>query len=387
MMNWLARFGSDDPVPGTADRVQGNNAFALDLYAQIREGAGNLFFSPYSISSALALTYAGARGKTAEQMAQALRFSLDQAPFHQQFAALEARFRDLGSEGTSRLRTANRLWPRTGHNLLDGYVRLLKAAYGVTVQPLDYGDSEAARNTINRWVEEQTEDRIKNLILPGNLSAETLLVLVNAIYFKGNWASQFDAALTREAPFWVSAGESVTVPLMTQTQTFGLARGRELQVLELPYEGRDLSMLVLLPTARDGLAELEAALTLENLELWISHQWEDEVQVQLPRFKLDFRFEVQDYLPPLGMIDAFLPHKADFSGITGQASGFFIDLIVHQAFVQVDEAGTEAAAATAIVSRGGPPIFRADHPFLFLIRENSTGSILFLGRVANPTAL
>ena len=167
---------------------------------------------------------------------------------------------------------------------------------------------------------------------------------------------------------------------------FSLARGRELQVLELPYEGGDLSMLVLLPAARDGLAELEAALTLENLELWISHLWEDEVQAQLPRFKLDYRLEVQDYLPPLGMIDAFLPHKADFSGITGQASGFFIDLIIHQAFVQVDEAGTEAAAATAIVSRGGPPIFRADHPFLFLIRENSTGCILFLGRVANPTA-
>lgn len=385
-MDWLVRFGSEDPALGTAELVQGSNAFALDLYAQIRHGAGNLFVSPYSISSALALVYAGARGETAGQMAQALRFSLDQGPLHRQFAVLEARFRDLGSSGTIRLRIANRLWPRTGYDLLSDYVRLLKAAYGVTVQPLYYGDTEVARKTINRWVEEQTEDRIKNLILPGNLSPGTLLVLVNAIYFKGNWASQFDPALTREAPFWISAGESVPVPLMTQTQTFGLARGRELQMLDLPYEGGDLSMLVLLPTARDGLAELEAALTLENLELWISHLREDEVQVQLPRFKLDYRFEVQDYLPPLGMIDAFLPHKADFSGITGQASGFFIDLIIHQAFVQVDEAGTEAAAATAIVSRGGPPIFRADHPFLLLIRENSTGSILFLGRVANPAA-
>ena len=385
-MDWLARFGSEDPALWTADLVQGNNAFALDLYAQIREGTGNLFVSPYSISSALALVYAGARGETAEQMAQALRFSPDQEPLHRQFAALEARFRALGGLGTIRLRTANRLWPRTGYDLLADYVRLLKAAYGVTVQPLDYGDTEVARKTINRWVAEQTKDRIKNLILPGNLSAGTLLVLVNAIYFKGNWASQFDPALTREAPFWVSAAQSVPVPLMTQTRTFSLARGRELQVLELPYEGGDLSMLVLLPAARDGLAELEAALTLENLELWISHLWEDEVQAQLPRFKLDYRLEVQDYLPPLGMIDAFLPHKADFSGITGQASGFFIDLIIHQAFVQVDEAGTEAAAATAIVSRGGPPIFRADHPFLFLIRENSTGCILFLGRVANPTA-
>ena len=385
-MNRLARFGSDDPVPGTVDLVQGNNAFALDLYARIREDAGNLFVSPYSISSALALTYAGARGETAAQMAQALRFFPDQELFHRQFAALEAGFRDLGKRGKVRLRSANRLWPRTGYDLRDDYVRLLKARYGVTVQPLDYRDTEAARTTINRWVEQQTEDRIKNLVLPGNLSAETLLVLVNAIYFKGNWASQFDPALTREAPFWMTADKSVPVPMMTQTQTVRWGRWRELLMLEMPYEGGDLSMLVLLPTARDGLAELEASLTLDNLHLWASQLWEDNVQLQLPRFKLDFRFMVNGVLSALGMDDAFRPGAADFSGIAGKESRFYIDLIIHQAFVQVDEVGTEAAAATAIVERSMPPTFRADHPFFFLIRENSSGSILFLGRVANPAA-
>jgi serine protease inhibitor len=379
-----AHFGSDDLDLGTEDLVQGNNAFALDLYARIRTGTGNLFVSPYSISSALALTYAGARGKTAGQMARALRFSVDQEPFHGQFAALEASLRDVAKKGKIRLRTANRLWPRTGYDLLDDYVRLLKACYGVTIQPLDYRDTEAARTAINRWVEKQTEDRIENLIHSGDLSPETLLVLVNAIYFKGDWASQFEPALTRDAPFWVGADKSVAVRLMTQTQTFRWGGGREFQMLEMPYDGGDLSMFVLLPAARDGLPELEAALTLDNLHLWASQLRERQVQVQLPRFKLDYRFIVNSALSAMGMIDAFSAGTADFSGIAGEASHFFIDLIAHQAFVQVDEAGTEAAAATAILERSLPPAFRANHPFVFLIRENNSGSILFMGRLADP---
>ena len=255
---------------------------------------------------------------------------------------------------------------------------------GCRIAPLDYDDPEAARRTINRWVEERTEDRIQNLLRQGDLSALTLLVLVNAIAFKGNWASQFDPALTRDAPFWVDAGEAVTVPMMAQTRRFRWARGRELQVLEMPYEGDDLSMIVLLPARRDGLAQLEAALTMENLEGWTSQLREATVLVQLPRFRLDYRFEACGALRALGITNAFSWSKANFRGMVGQDRGFCIDLVMHQAFVQVDEAGTEAAAATVTLSRSAPPAFRADHPFLFLIRENVSGSILFMGRVMDP---
>jgi serpin B len=337
-----------------------------------------------SLSSALAMAYAWARRDTARQMAQALHFTEDQEQLHRGFAALEAVFRGLRARGDVRLNVANSLWPRKGYDLLDDYVSLLLECHGVRIAPLDYDDSGAARRTINRWVEERTQDRIQNLVRRGDLSALTLLVLVNAIYFKGNWASQFDPALTRDAPFWVDAGEAVTVPMMGQTQRFRWARGSELQVLELPYECKDLSMIVLLPARRDGLVQLEAALTLENLETWTRQLREVQVQVQLPRFRLDHRFEVNGAPSALGMTSAFSWSNANFRGMIGQDRGYCIDKVIHQAFVQVDEAGTEAAAATATLSRSAPPVFRADHAFLFLIRENASGSILFMGRVVDP---
>jgi serpin B len=384
-MNRQAHTGPDGHDPGTRDLVWGNNSFALDLYAQIRFGRNNLFLSPYSLSLVLAMAYAGARRETARQMAQALHFTEDQEQLHLGFTALEAVFLRVQAGDDVQLSAANSLWPRVGHDLVHDYVALLIACYGGLVKPLDYDNPEAARRTINRWVEDRTGGRIQNLIRQGDLSALTLLVLASAIYFKGDWASQFDPALTRDAPFWVDADEAVTVPMMSQTQTFRWARWPELQVLELPYEGKDLSMIVLLPARRNGLVQLEAALTLENLEMWISQLRDVQVQVQLPRFRLDYRFEVNGSLRALGMTNAFSWSTANFRGMIGLDRGFCIDLVIHQAFVQVDEAGTEAAAATVTLSRSAPPVFRADHAFLFLIRENVSGSILFMGRVVDPT--
>jgi serpin B len=365
--------------------VAGNTAFALDLYRELRGDEGNLFFSPYSISAALGMTYAGARGNTEEQMARVLHFALDQPRLHPAFASLEARLRAVQDKEDVQLRVANSLWPHESYPLLDEFLALTEQFYGVEITPLDYNEPEVARETINAWVEERTEGKIEDLIPPGTLLQ--LLVLVNAIAFKGNWACQFDEALTRDAPFWLAPGNQVRVPLMQQLGTFGYARLDELHVLELPYAGDDVSMVVLLPAKIDGLAALEDSLSAENLNRWMGRLLASEVQVYLPRFEMRCNFRLGARLEAMGMTDAF-DGSADFSGIDGTQS-LLISAVFHQAYVDVNEEGTEAATATAVemAPKGIPlpsPTFRADHPFVFLIRERMTGSLLFLGRVANP---
>jgi serpin B len=367
--------------------IQGNIGFALDLYQELRKAEGNLLFSPYSISTALAMTYAGARGRTESQMAQALCFLLDQEQLHPAFAWLETRLSQVEQKGRVQLSVANSLWPQKGSVLVDEFLVLTERYYGVRITAVDYGNTEAARQRINTWVEGKTDDKIKDLIPPGLLSPFTLLVLVNAIYFKGDWASQFDERLTHEAPFWVTPNEQVQVMMMTQKQEFNYAEADGLQMLELPYAGEDLSMLVLLPGEIGGLATLEDRLTVDNLNRWTKLLRKMEVQVLLPRFEVTLPFRLDDKLKSMGMVDAF-SGGADF---TGMAQGqLFISAILHKAFVMVNEEGTEAAAATAVVmDRAVPPplpTFRADHSFLFLIRENATGSILFLGREVDPTS-
>ncbi len=368
--------------------VRGNTHFALDLYRQLAGARGNVFFSPYSVSTALAMTYAGARASTAAQMAQTLHFALDQERLHPAFAALEAQLEAAQESGAVRLKVANALWPQVDYPFLPDFLALTKAQYGAPIFAVDYTRAEAARQRINTWVEEKTENKIVDLIPEGVLDALTRLVLVNAIYFKGNWAAQFDEGRTDEAPFWVTADDSVPVPTMTQQATFGYAATPELQILELPYVGESLSMIVLLPREVDGLAAVEGALTRENLAAWTGRLGKQEVQVFLPRFKLRSKFELCGALQALGMIDAF-GDEANFSGMDGRERWLYIWAILHQAFVDVNEEGTEAAAATAVVMRTRslpppPPIFRADHPFLFFIRENGTGSILFFGRMVQP---
>jgi serine protease inhibitor len=365
--------------------VTGNTTFALDLYRELRGDEGNLFFSPYSISAALGMTYAGARGNTGAQMARVLHFALDQDRLHPAFASVEARLGAVQDRGDVRLRVANSLWPQEGYPLLDEFLALTERFYGVVITPLDYNEPEVARRTINAWVEERTEGRIEGLIPPGTLLA--LLVLVNAVAFKGNWARQFDEGLTRDAPFWLTAKDQVRVPLMQQLGTFGYAQVDGLHILELPYAGDDVSMVVFLPSEIDGLAALEDSLNVESLNRWMGRLRASEVQVYLPRFEMRCGFRLGARLKAVGMTDAF-DDSADFSGIDGTLS-LYISAVLHQAYVDVNEEGTEAAAATAVVMapKGIPlpsPTFRADHPYLFLIRERTTGSILFLGRVVIP---
>ncbi len=381
------------PQRGDADAeavVAGNTAFALDLYQQLRAQKGNLFFSPYSISTALAMTYAGARGDTEAQMARVLHFELGQEALHPAFAALEAELNAVQGGGDVQLNVANALWPHVDYPFLDAYLDLVKVHYDVSLTTLDYGDPEPARQQINAWAEEQTRGKIKDLIPTGILNALTRLVLTNAIYFKGNWASQFEEARTKDAPFTVQPGQQVTVPLMTQKLTCGYGEFPELQVLELPYVGEALSMLVLLPRQVDGLASLEAQLTPGALAQWTARLRQSEVQVYLPRFKVEAAFRLDDALKALGMVDAFDMELADFAGMDG-TDMLSISAVLHKAFVDVNEEGAEAAAATAVVmtKRAIPfpqPVFRADHPFLFLLHENSSGSVLFLGRVVDPMA-
>lgn len=374
-----------------ARQVHGNVAFAVDLYRQLCRQKGNLFFSPYSISSALAMTYAGAQGETAAQMARVLRFGLEADALHAVFAALTNLLHELNAQGGVDVQVANALWPCTGYAFLPAFLDLLRTHYGVAITPLDFrADPEGARQEINAWAEEHTHGKIKDLIPAGVLTPLTRLVLTNAIYFKGRWERPFDPALTQPAPFTVRPGQEVTVPTMAQTLRCGYGEEDELEVLELSYVGRGLSMIVLLPREVDGLGRLEEQLTVEVLDHWVAQLWHTEVQVFLPRFTVESGFRLDAALQALGAVDPFDGGRANFAGMTSQRD-LYLDAVLHKAFVEVNEEGTEAAAATAAAmamraATSRPVVFRADHPFLFLIRENSVGSILFMGRVENPAA-
>lgn len=390
-MGWAAAAGAGEPDVGA--RVRGNTAFALDLYAQLKTQDGNLFFSPHSISSALAMTYAGARGETAAQMEKVLHFAPGGGEAHAAFEVLQRRLDAVQAHGDVQLAVANSLWPQKDYPFLPDFLELVKVRYDAGITPLDFaGNAEGARTTINRWVEGKTREKIQDLIAPGNLDPLTRLVLVNAIHFKGSWAGRFDADRTEEADFHVAADSTVKVPMMAQTRKFPLAEMDGGQVLKLPYAGGDLSMLVVLPREKDGLAALEAGLSLERLAEWTSRLAEREVRVLLPKFKLTWGVaELNRNLMALGMADAFDDSRADFSGMDGRMGWLYIGLVLHKAFVEVNEEGTEAAAATAVVMKArsmhpSPPVeFRADHPFLFLIQEEETGAILFMGRVEDPS--
>ncbi len=369
--------------------VEENMAFAFGLYEKLKEVEGNLFFSPYSISTALAMTYAGARGNTEKQMGTALHFTLPQKRFHPAFACLEAQLKAVQEKCDIELNIANALWAQEDYAFLREFLDLIQSNYGTVLNHVDFkGACEAARKQINAWVEQKTKDKIKDLIKPGILNALTRLVLTNAIYFKGRWESQFKKERTKESPFWLSIDKSIEVPMMTQKRQFRYMESDSLQLLELPYVGDDLAMIVLLPRKVDGLAQLEADLSVENLNVWAGRLKKREISVFLPKFKMTSQFRLSETLASMGMPDAF-GGNADFSGIDG-TKDLFISAVIHKAFVDVNEEGTEAAAATAVVisltsvPSTPPPTFRADHPFVFLIRDNHSGNILFVGRIVNP---
>ena len=368
--------------------VKGNTAFALDLYAQLRSQKGNLFFSPYSISTALAMTYAGARGETADQMARVLHLSLDQAHVPAAFGAVDRSLLAGDKPKSYQLYTANALWGQKGHPFSPAFLKLIREAYRGELQEADFQSApEPARQAINAWVEKETRDKIKELFPPGVLDPSTRLVLANAIYFKGDWASPFKKASTKEDKFHISATQDVPARFMHQTAHFNYLEGADFQALEMPYAGKDLSFVAFLPRKLDGLADFERTMTESKLAAWLGKLHQSEVRVSFPKFQMTETLQLQKTLAAMGMPLAF-GDQADFSGIDGSHE-LFISAVLHKAFVDVNEEGTEAAAATGIAIRATailakPPEFRADHPFLFLIRDTRSGSILFIGRLTEP---
>ncbi len=367
--------------------VNGNTAFAIDLYRQITQPGKNLFFSPYSISIALAITFAGARGETERQMAEVMHFPSELQPIHGQFSELEAQLQKSQQAGQVVLRSANALYPQKGYEILPSFLQIVKANYGVAIELMDYvSNSEGSRSAINEWVEAETENKIKNLIPSGTLNSLTRLILVNAIYFKGDWQNAFNTENTRVSTFWVSPDRSQDVQMMSQTDRFEYSETVEMQLLRLPYNDR-FSMVVLLPREGVLIEQIETRLSVENLRSWCDRMNWEAVAVNLPRFKLDCDCLLTAVLQQLGMTDAF-DDVADFSGMT-EPTDLVLSHVLHKAFVEVNEEGTEAAAATAVImmARCLPPPptpFIADRPFIFLIQEKMTGSILFMGKLADP---
>jgi len=383
---------ADPTAPNNIESLAGGNtAFALDLYARLKTVDGNLFLSPYSISTCLAMTFAGARGDTAAQMAQTLHFGTNQNQLAASFNELQEQLNQEQEKNGMELDFANGIWAQKDHVFLAAFLDVARQSYGANLRQIDFRTrSETARTEINDWVGHETKGKITDLIQPGVVNPATQLVLVNAIYFKGQWAREFDKQNTANAPFSVTSTQKLPVPLMNLTADFKYAEVGGLQLLELPYAGDGFAMVVLLPRDVDGLKNLENLLNKQTLDHWLTQARELNVAVLLPKFKLAAQFSLAKPLGEMGMTDAFSP-GADFSGMDGERD-LFISAVVHKAFVDVNEEGTEAAAATGVVMRMNAvrmprptPIFRADHPFIFLIRDLHSGSILFLGRVVDPT--
>jgi serine protease inhibitor len=387
-----ATSGGQLAEPDEAAQVRGSSEFAFDLYGRLRARDGNLFFSPYSISTALAMTYAGARGPTATQMAKVLHFRFEEDRLHRSVAAVTGKVK--ASARHADLRVANALWPQAGFPITPDFQSIAQRSYGASLEPLDFRRApEKARGIINTWVEQQTEDRIKELLPEGVLTPATRLVLTNAIYFKGVWKHAFLEGATRKEKFILSTGQEISeVPLMNQSRSLRYLDGDSFQALELPYAADELSMVVFLPRTVDGLAKLESSLTADRLADWLARMTTQEVDVTLPRFKVTAEFRLDQALADLGMPLAFSAGQADFSGIA-KGAPLSLSAVIHKAYVDVNEKGTEAAAATGAVVRVTSvqvrplrPVFRADHPFFFVIRDAGTGSTLFAGRVLNPQA-
>ncbi len=380
----------DVPDDDLQSLVAGNNAFAFDLYHALQAETDNLFFSPYSVSTALAMTYAGAREETARQMADTLHFDLPQERLHPAFNALDLAVAQ-GSEDDFRLNVANSLWGQEGYAFLPEFLDLLAENYGAGMRLLDFVQApEPARITINDWVSEQTEDRIKDLIPKDAITSDTRLVLANAIYFDALWLHPFDQALTRDGTFNLLDGSQVNAQMMGASDPMNLfyAQGTGYQAVDLPYVGDRASMTIIVPDA-GNFDDFEAALDAEQLETIVASLEPKSVALTLPKFSYELSVSMKKTLGDMGMPDAVTCEIADFSGMDGVPHNLCITDVFHKAFVAVDEAGTEAAAATAVIVgiESAPMIdvqLTVDRPFIFLIRDTGTGSILFLGRVLAP---
>ncbi len=385
---------SEISIDGLSAVIEANNNFAFDLYSKYKIEEGNIFFSPYSISTALAMIYEGAKGQTAKEIQSVFHFPKDDSVRRSGYANL---YNKINKEDKLyKLSTANALWAELNYTFLDEYFNLIDKYYDGQVTNLDFKkDSENSRITINNWVEDKTNNKIKDLIPVGAISNMTRLVLTNSVYFKGEWLKQFNENETQDEDFRTSLKNSVKVKMMKKTgkeAKFGYIENDKLQILEMPYSGEDLSMLVLLP--KDGdMKSLENSITSENLSKWKKNISNQRVDIYIPKFKFETKYFMKNTLSEMGMPTAF--KGADFSGMTGNKD-LYISQVIHQAFVDVSEEGTEATAATAVVMTEksmGPdmgsiiPTFRADHPFIFIIQQKKSGNILFMGRVTNPVQL
>jgi len=390
------------PVPFEASLeiqavVDGNNAFTLDLYQKLRAQPGNLFFSPFSISSALAMTSAGARGRTEMEMTNGLHLNLPPEKLHPACRELLTRMDRIQRGRRIVLKCARALWCQKNHPLAPDFLKLVRENYSADAKAVDFKNSPgAAADEINHWVDAETSQKSPGGIEPGQLTRDTRMVLGDVIYFKGKWLKQFKGRDTRPAPFHIATNETVTVPMMYQQGEFkhAMTEDDSVELLELPYSGGDLSMVILLPTQYgpdnedNTLVGLEPRLTSDNLRAWLAqldHATPSKMSVWLPRFTTASSFNLVNDLKALGMTSAF-DNTADFSGMDGTTNLFLSD-VIHKTFVKVDEAGTEAAAVTLVLvkTKSMSGRFQVDHPFIFLIRENGSGSILFFGRIMDPT--
>lgn len=376
----------------TGPVVEGNTAFALDLYARLGDAPGNVFFSPYSISTCLAMTYAGARGDTETQMSQVLHLGTNQGPVHLTFGELQRELNEAQRQRGIQLDLANALWAQKGKAFLPHFLKIVGDDYQASVHQTDFTTAgPAVVREINRWVAGKTHDRIQDVLSPASLNRDSRLVLVNAIYFKGAWATPFKRSATSKQPFHLTEDSQTDVPLMHRSAEFKYTENGDFQALEMPYRGDQLSMVILLPRHIATLGPLEKQLSAQFLENVFARMGVLEVEVYLPAFKLESDLDLRATLSKMGMPDAFDSLQADFSGLNGLRD-LSISGVFHKAWVKVGEEGTEAAAATegGMISasvREMPmpmPVFRADHPFVFLIRDTRSGSVLFIGRLADP---
>ena len=375
--------------------ITGNNEFAFNLYSQIKnlpdikQDEGNLFFSPYSISTALAMTYIGARGNTAKEMAQVLELpSLKLEQIASAFGELQNSLQADKETSGYQLNVANALWGQKGYGFLPDFLDINKKYFGSGLTEVDFEQHEQARQIINTWVENQTQEKIKDLLPPGIFDDDlTRLVLTNAIYFKGFWETQFKTENTKPAKFNVTTDKTVDVQMMFQKGKYSYGEDDEMQLLSLPYKGNELSMFIILPKKIDSFDSVEQKVIKNNLPITALRA--QEVGVYLPKFKITCgTINLKDTLKAMGMKDAF-SDSSDFSGMNGRRD-LYISQVFHKAFVEINEEGTEAAASTAVViklkSVSLPtPVFRADRPFIFMIKDNASQSILFIGKVCNPT--
>lgn len=379
--------------------AEANNKFTVDLHKALKNdqnfASKNLFYSPSSLSIALAMTSLGSRANTTAQLAKALHWK-DIPTLHDEekhfLEALQA-----SNTASNELLTANRLFLQVDFEIQPGFVEGTKKFYDAEVGMVDYqDDTENARKEVNAWVEEKTKQKIQNMIPEGVFSTRTRLSLVNAIYFKGFWQNQFDKKATSKQRFFVSESEETEVDMMHLTKKLkhvDFSLELACQILELPYQGEDLTMVILLPRNTYGLAKLEESLTHESLQqalASVSEAYAEKVKVSLPRFKLTQQFKLKEILIKMGVTDMFSEFDADFSGIIRGPERLYVSHVVHKAFVEVNEKGTEAAAATAVVAMtrmAGPmsdATFCADHPFLFMICHKRSSAILFIGRFLKP---